>query len=76
MTNFPSSEHFRFGIGITPRHTQKKMNSFGGKGIILLDTEKEVLFPPGFEPPIHELRGEHSTTELPDLLMNEHKSSV
>ncbi len=46
------------------------------KGFILRDTEKEVQFPPGFEPPIHGLRSELSTTELFDLPMNGHKSSV
>ncbi len=48
------------------------------KGFILRYTEKEVglQFPPGFEPPIHGLRSERSTTELSDLLMNGHKNSV
>ncbi len=44
------------------------------KGFIL--REKEVDFPPGFEPPIHGLQSELSTTELSDSLMNGHKSSV
>ena len=47
-----------------------------GKGFILRYTEKEVKFPPGFEPPIHGLRSELFTTELPDLLMNGYKNSV
>ena len=42
--------------------------------MILRDTEKEVLFPPGYKPSIHGLRGELSTAELSDSLMN--KSSV
>ena len=46
------------------------------KGYILCDTENEVYFPPVFEPPIHGLRSDLSTTELADLLMNGHKSSV
>ena len=31
---------------------------------------------PGFEPSINRLRGELSTAELPDLLINGHQSSV
>ena len=46
------------------------------KGFILCDTEKEVLFPLGFEPSINGLQGELSTAELSDLLMNGHKISV
>ncbi len=49
---------------------------FGGKGFILRDTEKEVKFPSGFEPPIHGLRSDLSATELSDSLMSGHKSSV
>ncbi len=46
------------------------------KGFILRYTEWEVQLPPGFEPPIHGLQSERSTTELPDFLMNGHKNSV
>ncbi len=43
------------------------------KGVILRYTEKEVRFPPGFEPPVHGFRSELFTTELSDLLMIGHK---
>ena len=54
------------------------MNSFSEEqGFILCDTEKEIKFPPGFEPSIYGLWGELSTTELrSDLLMNGHESNV
>ena len=38
--------------------------------------KKDWKFPPGFELPIHVLRGELSTAELSDLLMSGHESSV
>ncbi len=40
------------------------------------DTQNIRIVSPGFEPPIHGLQSELSTTELSDLLMNWHNSGV
>ena len=52
------------------------MNSFRRKKDSFYAILKRKYSPSGFEPPIHGLRSELSTTELSDSLMNGHKSSV
>ncbi len=50
---------------------------FGGKRINSYEILKmKIDFPLGFEPPIHRLWIEFSTSELFDLLMNLHKINV
>ena len=60
------------------RGAAPSMKSTHGESNFLQHSEykDENSFMLGFEPPIHELRDEHSATELFDLLMTGHKISV